>query len=184
MASQGARNVANGKAYERKIVNALNDKGGVFKFRRRIVTGHSASIIDVESVGDIISVNGTLRFVLEMKNQKGFSLEAMLTSGEKTLFFKWWSQCLRDMKLSKNSDLEPLVFFTSRTTNMVAMSDVGFSRLFTQPVTFLSTNSFPSYTGNVIMMTLNEFLSKCEVDALCVQPHNGAPCAANQPLEP
>lgn len=171
MASQGARNVANGKAYERKIVNALNDISGTFKYRRRIVTGHSASIIDVESVGDIISTNGTLRFVMEMKNQQGFSLEAMLTLGEKAKFFTWWSQCKADVKRSNNPDLEPLVFFTSRATNMVAMSEDGFSRLFTQPVTVLTTNAFPSHDGSVIMMTLKEFLSKCDVDALCVQPH-------------
>lgn len=177
--SSGASNVRRGKAYERKIVNALNKISNKFKYRRRIVTGHSDSIIDVESVGDIISINGKLRFVFEMKNQAGFSLEAALTLGDKSKFFTWWTQCLRDVSISKNPDLEPIVFFTSRVTNMVAMSLDGFSRLFTQPTQHLTTSPdvFSKYSKPVIMMTLNEFLSKCDVDALCVNSGDNS-CAA------
>ena len=177
-----ASNVRRGKAYERRIVNALNGISQHFKYRRRIVTGHSASIVDVESVGDIISINGKLRFVLEMKNQAGFSLEAILNLGDKSKFFSWWTQCLRDVGIAKNPDLEPMVFFASRTTNMVAMSYEGFSRLFLQPVPHLIIGSgvFSSYGKPIIIVTLNEFLSKCDVDALCVQS-DGDACVATMP---
>ena len=91
----GKSNVRKGKTLERRVAHLLTDWTGV-EFRRRRVEGRDATVVERESTADVIPVKGMVHCSIEAKSGHGFSLDALLSSHETTIFTSWWHQATYD----------------------------------------------------------------------------------------
>lgn len=113
----GKSNSLKGKTYERRVAKLMTEWSGV-EFRRRRVEGRDDLTILVDSVADIIPASAKFLFSIEVKNQKGFSMDALLANPEKCMFASWWAQaCYDSYLLNKvsNDVTYPMVVFKPHT---------------------------------------------------------------------
>lgn len=111
--SPGSSSVHRSKESERKVANWLADYTGV-SFRRRRVEGKDVGTLALESTGDVIALRPGLRFNIEVKIGKGFSLDALMANPRTALFTEWWHQATYDASLASahtGKIIQPLLFF-------------------------------------------------------------------------
>lgn len=95
-------NVDKSKRHERKVAAFMSQWTGR-PFRRRKVEGHDESTIKVDSTSDVIPVEGDVVVTIEAKSGKDFSMTALLSNIDTSLFTKWWKQCSIDSLLLSNA---------------------------------------------------------------------------------
>lgn len=109
----GKSNVRRGKTLERRVAKLLTEWTGE-TFRRRRVEGRDSTTIERDSTADVISVQKQTVFSIEVKNAKGFSLDALLANPETTKFVSWWHQATYDAHLLTDiytTKIYPFLFF-------------------------------------------------------------------------
>lgn len=109
----GKSNVSRSKASERRIAKLLTEWTGT-GFRRRRVEGRDIATRALDLTADVIPVEADCKFSVEVKIQKGFSLDALMDNPRKALFTEWWHQATYDSMLMAKTvrrEVWPLVFF-------------------------------------------------------------------------
>lgn len=109
----GKSNVRKGKTLERRIAHLLTDWTGV-EFRRRRVEGRDSTVVERESTADVIPIKGMVHCSIEAKSGRGFSLDALLSNHQTSLFTTWWHQATYDCTILENvfkKPFFPMLFF-------------------------------------------------------------------------
>lgn len=97
-----------GKQFERKIAKALSEWSGV-DLMRTPMSGAWA-----QATGDIQTRTDDFPFVVECKNQEGWTLEAVMV-GQCKQFDDWWSQVTADVERKQQETgqpVKPMLVFT------------------------------------------------------------------------
>lgn len=108
-------NVSRSKAGERRVAKLLTDWSHV-PFQRRKIEGRDPSTITLSSTSDVVPITRNFLFTVEVKIERGFSLDAMMSSPQTSLFSHWWHQVSYDAKLVNDlkklsREIYPLLFF-------------------------------------------------------------------------
>ena len=109
----GKSNVRKSKTHERRVAHLLTDWSGI-EFRRRRVEGRDSTVVERESTADVIPVKGSVYCSIEAKSGKGFSLDALLSNCQSSLFTSWWHQAAYDCTILEDvfkRQFYPMLFF-------------------------------------------------------------------------